>query len=452
MQKTDRIIGGACIGLLAAVFAYWAFSRASSLAGLLAGALSCALFAAIMYAAVPGITRFFTSDEAPFPDEAFGARSLRRERRHPWIKIVLCALAFRLVLYMIAYGVYTWKNGYEGGLWDTLRTLWLRTDSPSYLGIAENGYVTEGDARFHIVFFPLYPLCIRAASYLINDYFASAMVVSNVLAAASAVACYELTALEMPFEEAKRSVRYMLVLPAAFFLGAPMTESLFLFLSLITLYFARKRRFLPACIFAALASLSRLPGLLLAAPVAMEMIAELCQRKRAGESIKRAVVWRVFCLIVLFTGIAAYLYVNYRVTGDAFNFMRYQNEHWQQGANFFFDASAYQLEYAISDSAAMRWELFVPNLAACFGALALMLFAVKKMRASYAVYFLVYFAVTTGASWLLSAPRYLASAYPLMLACTELGGEPSEDVLLTVICASGLLIYMSIYTLGGFVY
>ena len=44
-------------------------------------------------------------------------------------------------------------NGRQGGFLPAL-SLWLKGDAPHYLGIADNWYVTTGDARFHIVFFP----------------------------------------------------------------------------------------------------------------------------------------------------------------------------------------------------------------------------------------------------------------------------------------------------------
>ncbi len=448
MQKRDRALSCILLSILLLLFGLWAFTGAYTGLGLLAGALSCALFALLILRVTPHLTALFCSDSSPLPDEAFGARTLRRENRHPWLKIVVFTLLVRVAIYAAAYGMFTWINGYQGGMWDTLKTLWLRTDAPSYLGIAENWYVAAGDARFHLVFFPLYPLCIKAVWYAVRDYFASAMLVSNLFTAASAVACYELTALELPFQEAKRSVRYMLLLPAAFFLAAPMTESLFLFLSLMTLYFARKKRFLWACGFAALAGFSRLPGVLLAVPVGIEMAADLCERFRKGDGFKKALLRDCGCLLLLPLGLAAYLWINAAVTGDALRFLTYQREHWDQSMDYFFSATAYQTENILSADARMRWGLYIPNVAACLGALLLMLWGAKGMRPSYVVYFLIYFAVTTGATWLLSAPRYLTVCYPLILACAMRARDPQNDILLTALFVPLLLGYMTLYVNG----
>ena len=448
MLKRDRVLSCILLSILLLLFALWAFTGAYTGLGLLTGALSCTLFALLAVRAIPSLTALFFTDAAPLPDESFGVRTLRHENRHPWLKIILFTLLVRLAAYAAAYGMFTWINGYQGGMWDTLKTLWLRSDAPSYLGIAENWYVTEGDARFHLVFFPLYPMYIKAAWYVVRDYFAAAMLVSNIFTAASAVVCYELTALELPFGEAKRSVRYMLFLPAAFFLAAPMTESLFLFLSLVTLYFARRKRFLGACAFAALAGLSRLPGILLAVPVAVEMAADLCERRRKGDDFKKALLCDIGCILILPLGFAAYLLINAAVTGDAFRFLTYQREHWDQSMDYFFSATAYQTENILSADTRMRWGLYIPNVAACFGALLLMLWGAKDMRPSYVAYFLVYFAVTTGATWLLSAPRYLTVCYPLILACTMRARDPQNDILLTALFVPLLLGYMTLYVMG----
>lgn len=452
MQKAQRILSYAAALALAAIFALWAFTQSTTLLGLASAALSCLLFGLVLLRAIPKTVEFFSRTDAPLPDAAYGARSLRWQSRHPWLQIALAFLLFRVLTYIVAYAVYTWENGYSGGILETLQTMWLRTDSPSYLGIAQNGYVTEGDARFHIVFLPLYPLCIRFFMLFGLSAFAAAMLASNLFSLCAAIACYELTALELPFREARAAVRYMLLLPAAFFLAAPMTESLFLFLSLLSLYFARKHRFVLACLCGALSGLTRLQGLLIGLPIACEMAAEIAEAYRAGGGWKRLCAKRAAALFLLLLGPAAYLGANYMVTGDALTFLRYQSEHWNQRMAPFFSAAAYQAEYAFSQEAAIRVQLFIPNLAACFGALLLMFVCVRDMRPSYSLYFLLYFAVSTGASWLLSAPRYLSVAYPLILGSTLLAREPLRDILLSCVYAAAFIAYMGMYVLGGFVY
>ena len=50
----------------------------------------------------------------------------------------------------------------------------------------------------------------------------------------------------------------------------------------------------------------------------------------------------------------------------------------------------------------------------------LILFSGRKMRPGYSAWFLCYFAVSYGTSWLLSGPRYMAVFFPLAIAAETL--------------------------------
>ena len=92
--------------------------------------------------------------------------------------------------------------------------------------------------------------------------------------------------------------------------------------------------------------------------------------------------------------------------------MEYQSEHWGQNFGFFFGTAAYQLENAIkylSEGRATVWGLWIPNLLWSFFALAIMIPAARRLRPGYTAWFIAYYAVAIGATWLLSAPRYLVA-------------------------------------------
>ena len=152
MKSTDKryVLFISCAALLALAvwFALWCGSARYAVLPMLYASLTAALFGLGLLRLIPSALSF---EEAPSPETS--PRNSRRDRRHPWAAIACRVILLHMALYAIAYLFDLVKNGYSGGLLDTFRHLWLRTDSPSYLGIAENWYVTEGDARFHIVFF-----------------------------------------------------------------------------------------------------------------------------------------------------------------------------------------------------------------------------------------------------------------------------------------------------------
>ena len=455
-MNAQKIIAGLLTLLLVAVFGLWAFQASYTGVAMLAAGLSCGLFLFCLLRYIPAFAVGMVAADSD-PNAGLGLRSLRPSRRHPWLKIALGVLCLRLFFYILAYGVDMAVNGYSGGILNGLSRLWLRTDSPSYLGIAENWYVTEGDPRFHIVFFPLYPLLIRAFSYVTGgNYFAAAMVVSNLCAMGSGILLYELAALDFNRRDSLYITALMLVFPGAIFLGAPMTESLFLLLSLGAVYCGRKGRFFPAALLTALAGFTRSVGILLALVLAVEMLLRLLR----GDEKPRPILFLKYgaCLLTACLGTAAYLLVNYLVTGDAFTFLTYQREHWSQSLGLFFNTAAYQTEYLLQSllerDMTMVLGLYLPNLLCGFGALALMVPAIGRLRLSYGAYFLAYFLVAMGCTWLLSAPRYLAVCFPLALGLGALLRDARPLLRLGVLLALFLsaCAYCCLYILGYPVY
>lgn len=136
-------------------------------------------------------------------------------------------------------------------------------------------------------------------------------------------------------------------------------------------------------------------------------------------------------------GFAVYLYINYTVAGDPLQFMEYQSTHWGQNFGLFFNTAAYQMENAISywsKSPNVALGLWTANLIAAFSALTVMLLGAKKLRPSYTAWFLAYFFVAIGATWLLSAPRYLLVMIPLPMALSMLTRKRRTDWIVSCCC------------------
>ena len=457
-NKLKRWLYVGIAAIIAAAFLWYALMRANTLAGMLAAWLSCLLFALCVLRGTDHALSFFASEPLPSPDAQLGRRSLRRDKRHPWARIVLFMLITRLFLFAAAYAFHAANGPYEGGIWDTLGACWLKGDAPHYLGIAENWYVTEGDPRFHIVFFPLYPLCIRALNFITGSSLVSALLISTLTATIAAILIYELVSLDHPRETALRAVKFLFLTPAAFFFAAPMTESLFLLCSLACAYLVRKKHYLWGCLFGALASFTRSVGVLLLAFVFIEWLYELLSARRMGTlaAEKKTFIRQGLCMLLVPLGLAAYVYINYAVTGDPFKFMQYQREHWNQGFGLFFETAAYQTEYALSTAAEGNYSQFfglcLPNLIYFFGALGLMAAAAKRLRPSTMAYFLAYFVIAIGATWLLSAPRYLAACFPLAIALAAIADTRKKDAAATVLSLAGLFAYLALYVNGYPVY
>jgi mannosyltransferase PIG-V len=149
-------------------------------------------------------------------------------------------------------------------------TAWERFDGLWFLRIATKGYV-DGDGS--AAFFPLYPLAIRAVSFLIGGHpLAASLVVSNLAFLAALIVLYFLTCSELSEPAARKTILYLSVFPTAFFFLAPYSESLFLLLSVASFWAARRRKWPLAAAFGALAASTRSLGILIAPALALEAV------------------------------------------------------------------------------------------------------------------------------------------------------------------------------------
>lgn len=147
--------------------------------------------------------------------------------------------------------------------------VWARWDSEYYLDVAQHGYSTRPGL---LNMFPLYPLLIAGFAVLLgHDYVLAGVVVSSLATFIALVYLFKLTAWELGEEAASRAVLYMAVYPAALFLLAVYTESLFLAVTVATFYYARRGRWAMAGLAAFLAGLTRPNGVVLLVPLAYEV-------------------------------------------------------------------------------------------------------------------------------------------------------------------------------------
>lgn len=176
-------------------------------------------------------------------------------------------------------------------------------DGVHYLRIAQNGY----DAQYSQAFFPLYPLLIRFLAdsnllfqkntmldtriYVDPSYFFTGLILANIFFLLATILFYKLISTDFNKKIALGSVFLLMFFPTSFYFGSIYTESLFLFLVLGAFYFMRKNNFIVAGVFSALASATRIFGLLLVPVLLIEAYLKFKKREIAetGELAKMAV-------------------------------------------------------------------------------------------------------------------------------------------------------------------
>ena len=382
---------------------------------------------------VPAWVRFWQREDAALAVPA-------QEPEHMAARIFAALLALDLALLLLTWGVRA-LAGQPETITQALE-FWRCLDSRHYLDIARDGYIAAGDPDrvVQLVFLPGYPLAVRTVMLLVPSDICAGLLTSALCFAGAGCVVYRLLRLDLPHREALRALRFLVLAPGCFFFAAPMSESLFLLLTAAALYLARTRRPVLGGLCGAYAAFTRSLGLLLIVPLLWELVHDAVQRRRV--SIRQA----AGLLLVTF-GFAAYCCINRHVSGNPFQFLIYQREHWNQRTGLFFSTAAYQTDYFLRSLTTGGWcdalGLWLPNLIACFSALILLAKAAPRLRASQTAWFLAYYIIAVGATWLLSAPRYLLVLLPVPLALAQCTRKPAAGHVLTALsalCSLGYLI------------
>jgi len=422
------IVSGIGILVLLAAYALWIVRERPNAAGIAAAACSVVLFILGCLRFVPEWIGFLKPGADMLPTD--------REPKHALLGVALLAVAVEMLL-LCAVTLALYVRDGEGLTLRGAAEFWRCLDSNHYLDIAREWYVPKsfletteewfqtGDdvgRVVQLVFLPGYPLIVCPFYRILGNDLAAGLLVSFAAFPAACCMLYRLLRLDCTHSFAIRAVVMLLLLPGGFFFIAPMSESLYLLLALSTLYCFRRKRFLLAGLCGAYCAFTRTMGLLLVAPLVLEWI-HMFPAKNGG---RKKWVCGLLSVLLVPAGFGVYLWINRTVSGNALQFLTYQHRWWSQHLGWFFNTASYQTNYLIdtllSGSRETTLGLWLPNLVWHFGTLGLFALTAKKLRPSYAAWFIGYFVIAIGATWLLSGPRYLLSmpvVAMMLAACTE---------------------------------
>ena len=292
--------------------------------------------------------------------------------------------------------------------------MWGRWDAQHYLNIATNGY--QGT---EVAFFPLYPFLIHVLGGLIGNHLTAGLIISNLSFFIALAFLYALVRLEYGDDTvAYHAIFYMAIFPTAIFFSAVYTESLFLALTVGSVYYARHGNYVTAGIFGALASLTRVEGMLTAIPLAYE--AWRGWRERRGTTLTRGAIG----VLLVPTGLLAYMAYLYALVGDPLYFLKVQdNWHrhlappWVSIVNTISEIA----KHPLASSGSVNHMI---ELAFTFAFLALMVVAFRTLRPSYSWYFAASLLVPMSTASLMSMPRFVLVIFPAFMLMALWGRNP----------------------------
>jgi hypothetical protein len=339
-----------------------------------------------------------------------------------------------LVIFFAAQGYTVWKDERLGSFYEWL-SVWNRWDAPHYLDIARTGYVREGVESRWIVFYPLYPWLVRAASFLLRDELAAAFFVSALASVAAGLLLYRLALLDEDERVARASVLFMFVFPTSYFLHIGYTESLFLALALATMLAARARRWPLAGVLGALACMTRVNGLALHPALAFEAWEEY---RAGGRRLRARWLWALLPA----SGFGVYLLINWTAGGHPLAFLQTQDKYWYRTFAWPWDAIAAAWRMSLgakpSDALVVGWQEFFFVLLG----LGLTAWAWARMRASYAAWMTFNWLLWTCTKFVLSVPRYTLVLFPMYIIFARASARRPEAGALIAIWS---LLFLSLF-------
>ena len=227
----------------------------------------------LLAAVVLGVIRHIASPGAPIYRD-LPSRIVRAWRKPEWKDGTAAFVSTRAAIFFVAY-LAVFMVGYrEGGApWkidpNEFVNLQARWDAGWYLTIAIDGYSYDpglpSDAQQNIVFFPAFPMAMRAAGRLFGGspiaYLFGGTLVSlgAFLWALVYLVRFARDALGDP-DQASAAMWLLAAYPFALFFGALYTESIYLLAIVGACYHFRRGEYLPAAFWGLLAGLDRAPG------------------------------------------------------------------------------------------------------------------------------------------------------------------------------------------------
>ena len=289
---------------------------------------------------------------------------------------------------------------------------WANFDGVHYLTIAGNGYTNQ--ARF----FPLFPILINGTTNIFGVVatFSSAQVFISVILASfifflSLLFFKKIIELDFPKDISKKSIIYLLLFPTSFFFVCVYSESLFLLLTLLSFYLARKGNWWLVCFCAMLLTTTRFVGIAILPALVYEMSLSTQLSRYRKELL----------ILIIPLGLILYSAFNYYQWNDPLYFIKAQGELGNSrsvDSIVLFPQTIFRyikilLALPINS---YDWRIAVMELTS-FISISLLLYLTwkKKIRRSYFIFALTTFAIATSTGTFSGLPRYVIVLFPIFI-------------------------------------
>lgn len=317
---------------------------------------------------------------------------------------------------------------------------WVFWDGWVYTNTATNGLTVANGVNVPQIFgfLPFYPFMQHLFGLVLfgKDYILSGFVLSNACLLLAVYVLYKIARFDFDQETSERAIKYFFLLPAAFLFSVVLSESLFMLVSLASVYFARRGNAWASSLLLAICCLTRPVGFLVIIPVLYSYYVA------KGRSIKQLITWNTLSFFTIPTlAVVGYFSYLYYLTGDFFKYIHTQG-------HFFDHRLVEPFSYLINLLFNNNLSILV-NVIYLFLCLLLLAAGIKRMNASYLIYTLccLLFAPLTHGP--LGYFRYSIICFPFILLLAHLSKNKDVDMFLSF----GLVVlqaFLLIFWVNGF--
>lgn len=284
----------------------------------------------------------------------------------------------------------------------TLLDLLTQWDGVWYRLIAKQGYGPP-TPEIAAAFFPVYPLLVRGAAFIVRDLQVASLLVSNGCLIAAALLFIRLLRLDYDELICRRAITFLMFNPVSFFLSAAYTESTFLLLSIGAVLAARQGKWLVAACCGGGLSATRAPGLLIGAPLFTEYVV---QWRARGGNLRAFFRPQLFCLALVPAGLALYMFYFHVHRGDLFMPMHAQARGWGKAVSLPWRSFLWPSSLPVSHLPLYQTIVGVAIILTIAGFF-------LKMRATYLVYAVGSLLFYLAWGDLEGLPRYVSILFPI---------------------------------------
>lgn len=304
-----------------------------------------------------------------------------------------------------------------------LLAVWGHWDAVHYLDIAQRGYYGTDMA-----FFPLFPSLIHLVGAFVGNQLVAGLIISNVAFLFGLIFFYKLVEHQFTRAVAHRAIFYVSIFPTAVFFSAVYTESLFFALTVASFYYIREHKWLTAGVVGAFAALTRVEGVLLIVPFAIEVAMAAAA---AGSTWWRffAAPRRVARILIgaaaIPLGLGAYMLYLWVLRGDPLYFSHVQI-HWDRHLAppwVSVIAAGKVLGHAYATNLPLALANQLIEVAFTLLMLAVLFAGARRLRPSFTAYMALSILVPMSTSSLMSMPRFALVLFPMFAILALWGGR-----------------------------